>query len=201
MISKRSHNALRGKGLVAVMEREENLNQPQLDYLFSVTYEELRRLAATVKLGDQSATLNPTALVNEAWMRLRNSPGLGMNSLLHFKRIAARAMRQILVEAARRRQAQKRGGEGLAQFVPLEGAANLDATGAPDADEVLALEQALRELEGLDKRQANLVEARFFGGLEIAELMEVFGISEATVMRDWRSARAWLAHRMRGDSV
>lgn len=180
------------------MNQMENRGTPNVDYLFSVTYEELRRLAATVKRGDQSATLNPTALVNEAWMRLRGAQGLDVESLLHFKRIAARAMRQILVEAARRRQTQKRGGEGLAQLVALEEAAGANALRVPDADEVLALESALRELESLDSRRAQLVEARFYGGLDVRELMELFGVSEATVMRDWRMARAWLAQRMRG---
>src|SRR5262249_21322518 len=81
-----------------------------LDDLFSLTYEELRRMASSVKRGDPSATLNPTALVNEAWLKLANSPELASASRLHFKRIAARAMRQLLVEAARRRNADKRGG-------------------------------------------------------------------------------------------
>src|SRR5258708_39906157 len=82
-----------------------------LDDLFSLTYEELRRLAACVRRGDPSATLSPTVLVNEAWLKLANSPELGSSSPLHFKRIAARAMRQLLIEAARRRGASKRGGE------------------------------------------------------------------------------------------
>ena len=91
----------------------------ELDYLFSVTYEELRRLASTVRRGDPSATLNPTALVNEAWLKLAGYPGVSTTSRLHFKRIAARAMRQVLVEAARRRNADKRGGSG-ASFVTLD---------------------------------------------------------------------------------
>src|SRR5271156_3697403 len=82
----------------------------ELDYLFSVTYEELRRLASTVRRGDPSATLSPTALVNEAWIKLAGSPRFATASRLHFKRIAARAMRQLLIEAARRRNARKRGG-------------------------------------------------------------------------------------------
>src|ERR1039457_7574462 len=89
-------------------EREE------LDYLFSVTYDELRRLASTVRRRDPAATLSPTTLVNEAWLKLASSPRFATTSQLHFKRIAARAMRQVLVEAARRRHASKRGGgEGV----------------------------------------------------------------------------------------
>jgi len=193
----RLYYTVREKLLRAVMEKSENLSPDQLDELFSITYEELRRLASSVKKGDQSATLNPTALVNEAWMRLRGSPGLVADSPLHFKRVATRAMRQILIEAARRRQAQKRGGEGLAVMVGLD-EARAFAENIPDADEVLALEQALNELEQLAPRQAQLVGARFFGGLEIGEMAELFRISEATITREWRMARAWLAHRMEG---
>src|SRR5580700_5899516 len=83
-----------------------------LDELFSMTYEELRRLASSVKRSDPGATLNPTALVNEAWLKLGNSPRVASTSPLHFKRIAARAMRQVLIEAARRRSSSKRGGDG-----------------------------------------------------------------------------------------
>src|SRR5271155_262978 len=90
-----------------------------LDYLFSVTYEELRRLASTVKRNDSSSTLNPTALVNEAWLKLVKSPPFETTSRLHFKRIAARAMRQVLIEAARRRNAGKRGGQVIFADVDL----------------------------------------------------------------------------------
>ncbi|MGC2108218.1 MAG: ECF-type sigma factor [Candidatus Korobacteraceae bacterium] len=165
-----------------------------LDQLFSITYEELRRLAATVKRGDPSNTLSPTALVNEAWLKLTKSPGFAAESPLHFKRIAARAMRQLLVEAARRRNAQKRGGEGEAVFVAfddsLDGAATCD-------DDLLALDSALSELGRLEPRQAAIVEGRFFGGLEIRQISELLGISEATVLRDWRAAKAWLGQRLR----
>src|SRR5262249_45212445 len=98
--------AVNGAGEAAL----DTTNRRAIDELFSLTYEELRRLASPVKRGDPSATLNPTALVNEAWLKLANSPELASASRLHFKRIAARAMRQLLVEAARRRNADKRGG-------------------------------------------------------------------------------------------
>src|SRR5262245_18496344 len=101
---------LRGFAERSVMAVERSSNRSDLDDLFSVTYEELRRLAATVRRGEASATLNPTALVNDAWLKLSGNPAVAHTSLLHFKRIAARAMRQVLVEAARRRRAQKRGG-------------------------------------------------------------------------------------------
>src|SRR5262245_34414180 len=106
-----------------------------LDYLFSATYEELRRLASSIKRGDPGVTLSPTALVNEAWLKLAASPQFAATSRLHFKRIAARAMRQVLVEAARRRHAAKRGGAD-AIFVTFD-----DALDQPPAsgDEILAL--------------------------------------------------------------
>jgi RNA polymerase sigma factor (TIGR02999 family) len=170
------------------------------DEIFSIAYEELRRLAGAVKRGDQSATLNTTALVNEAWLRLRNTPEIAADSPIHFKRIAARAMRQILVEAARRRHAQKRGGEAFALIVSLDDAGDAALPGAAAAEEVLAIDEALTELEQLDARQAQLVQARFFGGLDVRELMQLFQVSEATVMRDWRMARAWLAHRIGGSA-
>jgi RNA polymerase sigma factor (TIGR02999 family) len=163
-----------------------------LDAVFSETYEELRRLAASVRAGDPSATLSPTALVNEAWLKLSDSPQVAHTSRLHFKRIAARAMRQVLIEAARRRQADKRGGG--AAFVTFEDSMGETATAA---DELLALDEALEELARLSPRQAMLVEARFFGGLELKETAELLQVSEATIVRDWRSARAWLASELR----
>lgn len=164
-----------------------------LDELFSATYEELRRLAAVVRRGDSSATLSPTVLVNEAWLKLRQSPQLARTSPLHFKRIAARAMRQVLIEAARRRQADKRGRD-LA-FVTFDEAVHTSATCAED---LLALDDALRDLAKVQPRQATLVESRFFGGLDVAETAQLLDISESTVLRDWRAAKAWLAHELRG---
>jgi RNA polymerase sigma factor (TIGR02999 family) len=164
-----------------------------LDELFSVTYEELRRLASTVKRSDPNATLTPTALVNEAWLKLAKTPRFARTSPLHFKRIAARAMRQVLVEAARRRASHKRGGAGEVNVV-LDG---LVDGAAPGAQGVLALDEALAELERLEPRQAMLVESRFFGGLDVVETSGLLGVSEATVHREWRAARAWLKHRLR----
>ena len=166
-------------------------DRPALDHLFSVTYEELRRLAARVRQGDPSATLTPTALVNEAWIKLADTPGLGALSRLHFKRIAARAMRQVLIEAARRRNADKRGG-GLA-VITFDESLDQPVSGA---DELLALNDALIELARLEPRQAMMVESRFFGGLDVAETAELLGVSEATVKADWRLARAWLQREL-----
>jgi RNA polymerase sigma-70 factor, ECF subfamily len=163
-----------------------------LDQLFSATYEELRRLAARVRQGDPSATLNPTALVNEAWLKLARSPAVASTSRLHFKRIAARAMRQVLVEAARRRHALKRGGP-QAMLVTFDDSSHESAAWVAD---LLVLDEALDELARLSPRQARLVESRFFGGFDVAETALLLGVSEATVSRDWRAARAWLAQRL-----
>ncbi len=168
-------------------------NRTALDQLFSVTYEELRRLASSVRRSDPNASLSPTTLVNEAWLKLRNSPGLGAVSRLHFKRIAARAMRQVLIEAARRRKATKRGG-GKLTIVTLDDAADQAVT---SAEELLSLDAALEELAKLEPRQALMVESRFFGGLDVSETAELLGVSEATILRDWRAAKAWLAHELR----
>jgi len=164
-----------------------------LDYLFSMTYEELRRLASSVKRGDSSATLSPTALVHEAWLRLSNSPPFTTTSPLHFKRIAARAMRRLLVEAARRRNAHKRGGQGTI-LVTFD-----ESLGQParTENEVLALDTALDELARMSPRQAQVIESRFFGGLDIPETAALLEVSEATILRDWRAAKAWLARELR----
>jgi RNA polymerase sigma factor (TIGR02999 family) len=164
-----------------------------LDELFSATYEELRRLATSVRRNDPSATLNPTALVNEAWLKMARSPDLASTSRLHFKRIAARAMRQVLVEAARRRQADKRGGEE-AVFVTFD--ESVEGT-AEWGEDILALDHALTELARLEPRQAAMVESRFFGGLDVAETAALLEVSEATLLRDWRVAKAWLAGELR----
>jgi RNA polymerase sigma factor (TIGR02999 family) len=170
------------------------LGRGELDQLFSATYEELRRMAVRVRRGDPSATLTPTVLVNEAWLKLARSPEFAVSSELHFKRIAARAMRQLLVEAARRRLADKRG--GAAAHVTVSFALEMDAAPAGE-EEILKLDTALEALGQLNARQAVMVEGRFFGGLDIPAIAALLDISEATVLRDWRAARAWLAREMR----
>jgi RNA polymerase sigma factor (TIGR02999 family) len=163
-----------------------------LDHIFASTYQELRRLASRIRRDDPNATLNPTALVNEAWFKLADYPALTLKSKLDFKRIAARAMRQLLVESARRRHAEKRGGN-LALVTFDESLQYAPAC----AKDLLALDAALDELAKVSPRQAAMVECRFFGGLEAPEIAECLNVSEATVLRDWRAAKAWLAARLR----
>jgi RNA polymerase sigma factor (TIGR02999 family) len=182
-----------------VGQREREMHQTAkerqaLDQLFSLAYEELRRLASSVKRGDPSNTLSATALVNEAWLKLAKQPGIAATSHLHFKRIAARAMRQLLVEAARRRNAHKRGGDAEVIFVSFDD--SLDGAVTPQ-ENMLALDTALTELARLEPRQALIVESRFFGGLEVSEISSLIGVSEATILRDWRAAKAWLGQSLR----
>jgi RNA polymerase sigma factor (TIGR02999 family) len=164
-----------------------------LDALFTLAYEELRRLAAAVRRGERHSTISPTGLVNEAWVKLAKTPPAILESRTHFTRVAARAMRQVLVEAARRRQADKRGGDVV--MVTFD-----EATGATQATarDLIALDAALDELAALSPRQAALVEHRFFGGLDVAASAAALGISEATALRDWRAARAWLLRALGG---
>ena len=170
-------------------------NDPPLDELFSAAYEELRRLASLVKSDDPRATLSPTTLVNEAFLKLAAAPRFKVFSPLHFRRIVARAMRQVLVEAARRRNAAKRGSDLV--FVTLDESI---VEGVSRASDVLALDAALDSLERLNPRQAEMVVCRFFGGLDVAETAAVLEVSEATVLRDWRAVKAWLAKELRREA-
>jgi RNA polymerase sigma-70 factor, ECF subfamily len=160
----------------------------ELDALYSLAYEELRRLARATLRRDVHASISPTTLVHEAWLKLQRSGDVQAESPLHFKRIAARAMRQVLVDAARRRNATKRGaGVALVTFD--------EALDHPDAgtDALLQLDSALLDLARVHPRQAEMIESRYFGGLSAPEVASLIGISEATIHRDWRAARAWLA--------
>jgi RNA polymerase sigma factor (TIGR02999 family) len=184
---------------LATKDSNGDLNDPDLivtdrralDSLFSTAYEELRRLASSVKRTDGNATLSPTTLVNEAWLKLSMTPSLGAISQLHFKRIAARAMRQVLVDAARRRNAFRRGGETM--LITFDDSMSSSVSGS---DQLIALDEAMNELARINPRQAMMVETRFFGGLKVPEIAELLKVSEATVLRDWRVARAWLAREL-----
>jgi RNA polymerase sigma factor (TIGR02999 family) len=172
------------------------MDDAQLRALFSVAYEELRRVAARVCRKNSKHTLNPTALVNEAFVKLSASQGITPDSALHFKHLVARAMRQVLIEGARRRGANKRGSDY--EFVAFDEELSIpDGDDPIDSDRLLTLNDILEELECMSPRQAQLVECRFFGGLEFADIAQLQGVSRATVMRDWRVAKAWLALQLR----
>jgi RNA polymerase sigma factor (TIGR02999 family) len=161
-----------------------------LDQLLPRIYGELRGIArARLRRERADHTLAPTEVVNEAFLKLLPLDGVDWKSRAHFFAIASRAMRNVLVDHAVRRKAQKRGGG--ARAAPLE---ELESTSELPLDELVALGDALSRLEQLDARQARVVECRFFGGLSLDETAEALGISPATVSRDWTFARAWL-HR------
>lgn len=164
-----------------------------LDRVFGLVYEELRRLAAAVRRDRASETLNATALVHEAYLKLLASANQTWKDRVHFLRVAARAMRQVLADAAAHRAAQKRGG-GLA-LLTLDGSSPAESVLGPD--DVLDLHRALDELAELSPRQAAVVECRFYAGLSLDETAEALGVSVPTVTRDWRFARAWLSKRLR----
>jgi RNA polymerase sigma factor (TIGR02999 family) len=156
--------------------------------LMPLVYDELRRIARRQMRGEGPApTLQPTALVHEAWLRLMAARALSPANRAHFLGIAANAMRQILVERARARGAQKRGG-GLDRVSLVD-----SLIGARSEDAMLpALDDALTRLEAIDPEQARIVELRFFGGLSIEEAAIALDMSPATLKRRWTLARAWL---------
>jgi len=166
---------------------------PEVDSLLPLVYDELRRLAAAYLRRERPGqTLQPTALVHEAYLRLlKDKPGRWQNRA-HFCAIAAHSMRQILIERARARGALKRG--GVQARVTLD--EGLLAGGSPGGIDLVALDEALQRLEAIDPEQARLVELRFFGGLTIEETAEAMNISAATVKRHWTVARAWLAREL-----
>lgn len=166
------------------------------DRLLPLVYDELRALAGSFFARQQPGhTLQPTALVHEAYLRLAGSEGAEWESRAHFMAVAARAMRQILINHARDKGAAKRGG-GL-ERVTLEQAVT-PRIGDDREIDLLELDLALSKLAELDERQARIVELRFFGGLTIAESAHVLGVGTTTVEDDWRLAKAWLAHQLRG---
>lgn len=158
--------------------------------LLPIVYAELRRVAARIMGGESRGhTLTPTALLHEAWLRFDDGLLGAASDRRHFFALAARRMRQVLVDHARERDARKRGGD--VERITLSRAEA--ATPGPAVD-LLALDQALGELEAADARKARVVELRWFAGLEMTEVAEVLGISRATAQRDWEVARAFL-HR------
>lgn len=161
------------------------------DELLPLVYDDLRRLAHAYFSNENSDhTLQATALVHEAYIRLVNWENVSWQNRAHFFAVAAEVMRKVLIDHARKRNAQKRSG---GQRIVLD-----DAVSLPDKKEfdLLKLEEALRSLESVDPRQAKIVELRFFGGLSIEETAYVMNISETTVRREWTFAKAWFQREL-----
>jgi RNA polymerase sigma factor (TIGR02999 family) len=169
-----------------------NGDRQSLDSLLPVVYQELRRLAAAyIRNEKPGQTLQPTALVHEAYLRLMKDRPERWQNRAHFCAIAAHSMRQILIERARARNAQKRWGDKAR--VTLDEAL---VRGGEQSVDLLALDSALERLAALDPEQARIVELRFFGGLTVEETADELGVSPATVKRHWTVARAWLAREL-----
>jgi RNA polymerase sigma factor (TIGR02999 family) len=176
-----------------LLERLREDDREALDALLPLVYDELHRLAHLELRGQGGdVTLRTTALVHEAYDKLVDHHAVDWQSRSHFFGVAARAMRQVIVDRARRRQAQKRGGD--APHLTLdEGRIAVDR----QADRLVALDEALDRLAAFDERQGRVVECRFFGGMTIKETADALDISPSTVKRDWRTAKAWLSREIK----
>jgi len=177
--------------LTALLLRWRQGDKGALDQLLPVVYDELRRLARAHLRGERNPSLQPTALVHELYMRLADSDRLIIRDRTHFFAIAAQAMRQILVDHARKRLADKRGGS-----VTIVGLDTMMEPARPPGLDVLVIDEALDRLTLVDARLCRVVELRFFAGLNIEETAEALEVSAATVERDWALAKAWLFQRL-----
>ena len=176
---------------VASGERDE------LDRLMTAIYEDMRRIAS-VHLREERVdhTIQPTALIHEVYIKLIDQRTTDWNDRLHFFAFASQVIRRILIDHARAKQTQKRGGGSLR--VPLEpSSASVDA---PDTD-LIALDEALGELAQIDERQSRIVELRFFGGCTLEEIVTLLGVGRRTVDRDWTAAKAWLYLKLSGEDA
>ena len=180
--------------MTEVLQRISGGDPGAVDRLLPLVYDELRALARRELRRERSDhTLQPTALVHEAYLKLARLDRLEWRDRAHFFGAAAGTMRRVLVSHARRKRAEKRGGG--AKAVPLE---NVVLAARERPEDVLALDEALARLADLDSRQAQVVECRFFAGMSVPETAEALGVSPATVKRDWTAARAWLNRELTG---
>jgi RNA polymerase sigma factor (TIGR02999 family) len=169
-------------------------DEQALDHLTPLLYDDLRRLARDALSRErQGHTLSATALVHEVYLRLVDQRRVRWENRAHFFGAAAHIMRRVLVDHARAKSAAKRGG-GVPALVIEEGTASIDAV----SEEMVALDEGLTKLAELDKRKVRIVEMKFFGGMTNQEVASALGISDATVERDWRVARAWLISTLAG---
>lgn len=183
-----------------ILEAARAGDAPAMEKLFSLVYEELHQRAHWQRQkwhGD--LTLNTTALVHEAYLKLVDQSKAEWRDRAHFLSVAAKAIRHLLIDYARQRRAEKRGGDAPKfSLEELQQAGGEVAMTEEKADALVALEEALERLEKVDEREAKVVECRFFGGMTVEETAEALGISERTVKRDWSMAQAWLRREMAG---
>lgn len=186
-----------GADVTALLLQWSGGDRTALDALFPIVYAELRRMADGRLRNEREAhTLQPTALVHEAYLRLVDQDRTRWNDRAHFFAVAAEIMRRVLVDHARKRAASKRGAGMLA--VPLDDI--LETVAQPEVRdlELLAMDDALTRLAEVDPQQARVVELRFFAGLDVEEVATIIGVSSRTVKREWRAARAWLLSEIEG---
>ena len=177
--------------VTALLLRWRQGDNTALDQLLPLVYDELRRVARAHLRAERNPSLQPTALVNELYLRLVKNDSMIIHDRAHFFAIAGRVMRQVLVDHARQRLADKRGG-GVT-FISLE---TMMEPARPPAVDVLVIDEALDQLTSVDARLCRVVELRFFAGLTIDETAEALEVSTATVERDWAMAKAWLFQRL-----
>ena len=182
-----------------MLSRLSNGDSAVLDELLPLLYTELRGLASNYLSREhrKNHTLQPTALVHEAYIRLVDQKSVRWEGRSHFFGAAANIMRQVLVDHARRHKAEKRGGE----FEKMQLEESILIASKEKSFELLALDQALEELAEIDEQKSKIVELRYFGGLSNEEVAEVLKISTNTVIRDWNMARAWLYKELSGDEA
>lgn len=181
-------------GITQLLVRWSHGDQTALEALMPLVYDELHRMACSYLRSERREhTLQPTALVHEAYLRLVNQPRVHWQDRAQFYGLASRLIRNILVDYARQQQARKRGGEQVR--LTLQAADGVST--APEV-ELIALDRALQSLATIKPQHSRLVELRFFGGLSIAETAQVLGLSHATVERNWNFARAWLRRELSG---
>lgn len=193
MTSDRRHEVT---GILNDMARGAAHDPAAAERLLGLVYDELRVLAASLMRRERvDHTLQPTILVHEAWMKLADAEGVDWQGRAHFYGMAARVMRRILIDHARKHNAERRGGGDWARVA-------LSDAGAAAADEfeVLAVHEALERFAQLDPRAAQVVEMRVFGGLKVEEVAAVLGVSPRTVDGDWAVARRWLRRELAGDA-
>jgi RNA polymerase sigma factor (TIGR02999 family) len=189
--------ASRSSRVTQLLDKCEPGDRPAGEQLFEDVYTELRALAARYLHRERkNHTLQPTALVHEAYLKLVGHTRVAWQGRAHFLAVAAQAMRQILVDHARRHRAAKRGGHR--HRIALDD--NLVVKSSRDVD-LLVMEDALTKLTKLDPRQAQMVELRFFGGLSVAEVAKVMGLSKRSVEREWTMVRAWLRRELGGSDL
>ena len=186
--------AVDSKPITKILSEIKDGKEDVLNELLPIVYQELRRLANSYLKNERSNhTLQPTALVHEAYIRLIGQKEINWQNRAHFFGVSARLMREILIEYARMKNRQKRGGEFQTQIL-LDDAVSFVSKKELD---VVAVDDALSKLEKLDERQARIVEMKFFGGLTVEEIAEVLSISAATVKRDWSTAKLFLLRELK----